>query len=110
MLAQELRYAAYDGRLSELSPSISAAFMPLVSDNWSKYFAWNGSGPQPAAERAKLQALVREVHAQGRRLRFWGTPETPPAREAVWQQLRAAGVDYINSDDLSGLQAWLQAH
>lgn len=107
MLAQALRYAAYDGRLNELNLSLSAEFMPLVSDNWSDHFTWRGSGPQPEAERAKLQRLVREVHAQARRLRFWGTPETPPAREAVWQQLRAAGVDYINSDDLSGLQAWL---
>jgi hypothetical protein len=107
MLGQALRYAAYDGRLSELSGNPSAAFMPLVSDNWSDHFAWDGSGPQPEAERAKLQRLVRQVHAQGRRMRFWGTPETPGPREAVWQQLRAAGVDYINTDDLSGLQAYL---
>jgi glycerophosphoryl diester phosphodiesterase len=110
MLSQELRYAAYDGRLSELREGLSAAFMPLVSDNWSDQFTWNGTGLQPEAERVKLQQIVRQAHAQGRRLRFWGTPETAPARESVWLQLRAAGVDYINTDDLGGLQAWLPRH
>lgn len=110
MLSQALRYAAYDGRPSELKEGLSAAFMPLVSDAWSNQFSWQGAGPQPEAERAKLQQIVQQVHAQGRRLRFWGTPEAAPARECVWLQLQAAGVDFINSDDLSGLQRWLPRH
>lgn len=74
MLSQALRYAAYDGRLNELGQGLSAAFMPLVSDNWSSHFTWNGSGPQPEEERAKLQQLARQVHDQGRRVRFWARP------------------------------------
>ena len=43
--------------------------------------------------------------AQGRRLRLWGTPDRP----AVWELLRESGVDLINTDDLTGLRAFLTA-
>ena len=44
-------------------------------------------------------------------MRFWATPDLPgPARDAVWGELLAAGVDYLNTDDLAGLEAFLDAH
>ncbi len=62
----------------------------------------------PEDERGKLHAIVATAHADGRRVRFWNTPDTPgPERDAVWQELLAANVDYINTDDLSGLSTFL---
>jgi hypothetical protein len=41
-------------------------------------------------------------------VRFWATPEGPrKAREAVWAELLAAGVDYINTDNLKALERFL---
>jgi hypothetical protein len=40
-------------------------------------------------------------------VRFWATPEQPPQREAVWQELLAAQVDYINTDHLDALEEFL---
>lgn len=97
------RLVAVDGRVSDLAGKTSAELIPLVSDNWSSHFTWRGEGAMPAAERTKLRELVEAAHAQNRRLRFWGSPDSPP----FWQELQAAGVDVIGTDDLALLQSHL---
>ena len=104
---QPVRYAAYDGRLSDLGVSTDASFIPLISDNWTRHFTWQGIGRMPEAERAKLRAIVQTAHANSQRVRFWATPEASPQREAVWQELLAAQVDYINTDHLQALRDFL---
>lgn len=109
MEAQRTRYAFYDGRLDDLTGPATASFIPLVSSNWTQSFLWQGIGPFPAAERDRLRTLVDTAHRQGRRVRFWATPDVPgPAREAVWTELLAAGVDHLNTDDLAGLEKFLR--
>ncbi|MGK5627277.1 phosphatidylinositol-specific phospholipase C/glycerophosphodiester phosphodiesterase family protein [Streptomyces sp. URMC 123] len=111
MEAQRTRHAFYDGRLEDLGGAAPASFCPLISADWTKTFSWQGAGPMPAAERARLRAIVGEAHAHRRRVRFWATPDTPgPARDALWRELVAADVDHINTDDLPGLEAFLRAH
>ena len=108
MLAQGTRYAGYDGRLSDLDSQAPASFMPLVSDNWTKNFTWNGTGPMPAAEEQKLRDIVTKAHSHGYRLRFWATPDQAgPARDALWSKLLDVGVDQLNTDDLDGMQRFL---
>jgi hypothetical protein len=105
MRAAPVRFAAFDGRLPDLARAapLPPTFMPLVSESWAKVSRWNGSGPPPAALRQEIDRLVGLAHAQHRRIRFWGTPDT----EATWTLLRDAGVDLINTDDLPGLRAFL---
>lgn len=111
MLAAPVRYAAYDGRLSDLETGTSASFMPLVSDNWTTTFTWTGRGRMPTAERLKLRAIVARAHRHGYRVRFWATPdEAGPARSAVWREELRAGVDHLNTDDLVGMRRFLAAH
>ncbi len=103
LAAQPVRYAALDGRLDDLAANPSVALVPWISDNWTKHFTWKWTGHMPDAERAKFHALIAQAHAQGRLIRFWGTPDTPEA----WQLLRAAGVDFINTDHLTALRDFL---
>ncbi|MFJ2742866.1 phosphatidylinositol-specific phospholipase C/glycerophosphodiester phosphodiesterase family protein [Streptomyces sp. NPDC087440] len=111
MEAQRTRYAFYDGRLPDLATSAPASFIPLISSNWAESFTWSGTGPFPRAEQDKLHALVRGAHHRSRRVRFWGTPDTPgPARDALWHALLAARVDHINTDDLTALEKFLRAY
>jgi glycerophosphoryl diester phosphodiesterase len=100
--AEPRRFVAVDGRLADLDTKIAPTLVPLISDNWSQFFAWRGSGEFSAAERSKLQSLVLRAHEQGRRLRFWGCPDN----EAVWRELAAAGVDLIGADDLPALRSF----
>ncbi|MFJ5839033.1 phosphatidylinositol-specific phospholipase C/glycerophosphodiester phosphodiesterase family protein [Streptomyces shenzhenensis] len=111
MAAQSERRAFYDGRLADLGTSAPASFIPLISDNWTLNFSWLGAGRFPDAERQKLRSIVGAAHARGQQVRFWATPDVAgPARDALWAELLAAGVDYLNTDDLAGLEAFLDAH
>ncbi len=111
MQAQEVRYAACDGRLTDLDSEFSADVIPMVSDHWGRNFTWRGEGPMPPEERKKLDEIVLKSHAKGRLVRFWATPDVrSAARETVWRELLAAGVDLINTDDLEGLRRFLLEH
>lgn len=110
MQAQEKRFGFYDGRSVDLLSGKPAEFMPIVSDNWTRLFTWQGVGRMPELERAKLRAYVESAHSNGYRVRFWATPDQAgDARDAVWNELYDAGVDHINTDDLAGLQSFLSA-
>ncbi|MFR9726116.1 phosphatidylinositol-specific phospholipase C/glycerophosphodiester phosphodiesterase family protein [Streptomyces sp. MS19] len=110
MEAERVRYAFYDGRPEDLGSGAPASFVPLISANWTSLFSWPGTGPFPAAQRDVLHRYVGAAHAAGQRVRFWATPDVPgPARDAVWSELLAAGVDHLNTDDLPGLAAFLRA-
>ncbi|RRO16147.1 hypothetical protein EIL87_13905 [Saccharopolyspora rhizosphaerae] len=101
------RYAFLDGSTGG-SIGADPAVVPLVSDDWTEVFSWDGSGDMPAEERAELQRIIDDAHAAGQRVRFWATPDDPGAeREAVWTALAEVGVDHINTDDLAGLQEFL---
>ena len=108
MQAQRVRYAFYDGRMSDLGVATDQAFVPLISDNWTRHFTWQGAGPMPAPEREKLRNIVATAHANGQRVRFWATPEQAQLREAVWQELLDAEADYVNTDHLEALSDFLQ--
>jgi hypothetical protein len=110
MQAATKRLSFYDGRMSDLGGPLPASVMPLISDNWTKHFTWQGVGAMPEAERAKLRMIVATAHARGQQVRFWATPDAAlPNREAVWRELVAADVDVLNTDDLAGLQRFLLA-
>ncbi|MFJ8801882.1 phosphatidylinositol-specific phospholipase C/glycerophosphodiester phosphodiesterase family protein [Streptomyces sp. NPDC102487] len=111
MEAQTVRHAFYDGRLADLGSAAPASFVPLISDNWTLNFSWLGAGPFPAVERAKLRTITATAHRNRQKVRFWATPDVAsPEREALWRELLAADVDYLNTDDLGGLQEFLDAH
>ena len=110
MEAQTVRRAFYDGRLADLGSAAPASFISLISDDWQANFTWLGAGVFPDAERQKLRLIVAQAHAHGQTVRFWNTPDVAgPSRDALWDELFAAGVDFLNTDDLAGLEAFLDA-
>lgn len=98
-----VRHAAIDGRPKDLDGDKSAALIPWVSQSWGVMFKWDGTGDMPEDERKKLTEHVAKAHKQGRKVRFWATPEKPE----VWKELRRAGCDFINTDKLDDLRAFL---
>ncbi len=104
MAAEPVRYAALDGTLADLSANASADLVPWISADWKKTFTWDGASAMPEEQQRLLRQIVSKAHEQGRRVRFWGTPDTP----AFWKVLWDAGVDLINTDDLAGLEGFLR--
>jgi len=105
MAAERSRFSAVDGRLPDLATNAPVALVPLISDNWTKQFKWRGTGALSVDERTKLRELVRQTHAQGRRLRLWAAPDN----EAGWKELYESGVDLLNTDHLAELERFLRS-
>ncbi len=108
MLAENVRYAGYDGRLEDLNSKLPLNVMPLISENAWKIIPSTKFGIIREAEFNKLKQIVDTAHQTGRKIRLWATPDSPSLyRTQVWNRLLRIGVDYINTDDLSGLKNFL---
>jgi len=103
MAGESVRYAACDGLIEDIEAAPPVDLVPLVSSRWGITFKWNGRGEMPEKERAVLRQLVEKAHRNGQRLRFWGAPDNP----AAWKELRAAGVDLLNTDRLGDVRRML---
>ncbi len=103
MAAQSVRHAFVDGRGVDLENNPPATLVPWVSENWQKLSPWRWQGAMPPEARLALRAWIDRAHGQGRRVRFWNTPDRPE----VWRTLIEAGVDFVGTDDLAGLQRFL---
>lgn len=102
--AESPRYVGYDGRLEDLlSGEVNRHFMPMVSDNWTAHFRWDGEGDIPAEELDRLRDLAQRARDAGVLLRFWNIPDRP----RVWSILRAAGVGLIGTDRIEELSVFL---
>lgn len=97
------RIAACDGELADLDANPPAELVPWISAQWTKSFKWDGRGTMPQEELDKLREVVKRCHTQHRKLRFWGSPDTP----AFWAVLRDNDVDLINTDHLPECRAFL---
>jgi hypothetical protein len=102
---QKVRYAGIDGRPGDLDSDEPSHLVPYISARWWSEFRWRGQGAMPEQERDRLRTIVKKAHRHGRLVRFWATPELP----VLWRELRSAGVDLINTDQLAALRDFLLA-
>ncbi len=94
VLRTEPMLAFIDGRPSDIGKGYSSWVMPVVSDHYKNHLKWNGKGDISDEEQVKLRKLVSKVHAEGKKLRLWASPDNPNA----WKTFRKIGVDLINTD------------
>lgn len=97
--------AGIDGRFSDLPSNYTYAQMPMVSASWLDFFEYRGT-PLSDVERMTLRSLVRQVHREGRRVRFWGVPDTP----VYWQETIDSGADFVNTDSPAKVAAWFASY
>ena len=102
--AQAERFCAIDGRPEDLASGVSTNLVPMISESWNTAFGRLQGSPLSEPTRAALHAYVRRAHDQRRVVRFWGAPD----REWFWKELQQAGVDYINTDRIPDLAAFLR--
>lgn len=94
-------FILFDGVLSKEYAANALKKIPLLSDNIAYYV--HGNAPT-REEWQHLQIAVKKAHDLKKQVRFWGTPDNME----VWKQLMALGVDYINTDHINALGAFLQ--
>ena len=90
----EPKLAFLDGRPGDLEKQIDSGIMPVISDHYKNHLSWNGKGNMPEEQELKLRKLVSKVHAEGKKLRLWASPDNPNA----WETFGRIGIDLINTD------------
>lgn len=75
---------------------------PQVSESYEGVLGTLAS-PLPDAAKAKLTDFVQRVHASGKKTRLWGAPDGV----TTWTELRDAKIDWLNTDHLAELRAFL---
>ncbi len=94
----------FDGRFDETYPQALQWRVPLISDSFGRYSRWNGLGKLPANESAKVQNAITKAHQQGKKIRFWASPDT----RTSYQTFIQLGVDWLGTDQLTQLSEYLQ--
>jgi hypothetical protein len=98
------RLAGLDGEMPDLEkPNTDGVFL-WMSEDWRHYFKWNGEGPIPSDQKARLLEIVSKSHERNMKVRFWNAPQSAN----FWGELRRDGVDLMNADDLAGLEKFLR--
>ncbi len=72
--------------------------------NWNSHFSWKGRGLMPPEEIKKLQTLVNDIHAKGRKVRFYAVPDNM----RYWMTAIQNGCGLINTDKLAELNEFLE--
>ena len=84
---------SFDGTLQEYSPQ-QLERIHIISLNFVFFSRWDGQGSIKEDELKRLQETITTVHASGKPIRFWGSPDG----EIAWQTFHQLGIDYINTD------------
>lgn len=103
MMKEGYQGISLDGRPNDLGKGISTELMPVVSDHYANWSSWKGKTEPLPEELSRIRELAQRVHAEGKKLRLWAIPDN----EMAWTALLDAGVDFINTDRLKELNAFL---
>lgn len=75
----------------------------LVSLSFERYSHWNGENDLPDSDRKVLLHVIDSVHQAGKKIRFWAAPDN----ENSWSAQMKLGVDFIGTDKIQALSAFL---
>ena len=97
-------YIWFDGELPNTYSPAALSRIAMLSDDCRRYSTWSGKSNIPALEKARLEAAIAKAHQLHKPVRFWDAPDEINA----WYQFMQLGVDYINTDHITALSAFLQ--
>ncbi len=97
-------YLFFDGRPEINYSKTQLERVGLISQSFANYTKWNGKGILVKKEKEALETVIKQVHGQGKKIRFWGTPDNINA----WKMLMNMGIDYLNTDKVEELGPYLR--
>jgi alkaline phosphatase len=93
----------FDGRLNENYTSDQLSRIEMISEDLKQITVWNGKGVMTQADADKVQAIIKKVHDQNKKVRFWATQDNVN----TWMTLMNLKVDYIGTDNVSALTQFI---
>lgn len=81
-----------------------SARVELISFPFTAYSKWDGKEKLGKADYSHVKGLVDSVHAAGKKIRFWATPDT----KTSWLTLMDLHADLIGTDMIESLGNFIQ--
>ena len=97
-------YIYFDGRPAITYTPEQLKRISIISDDFKQYTKWNGKGTLTAPDKKKIETEIANVHALGKKIRFWATPDIVNA----WITLQKLKVDYIGTDNVTELASFIE--
>lgn len=97
-------YIFFDGRPGKPYTAAQLKRISMISTNFRSHVTWNGKDKISNADRKKILSIVDEVHAKGKKMRFWATPDS----EHAWKELMDLKMDVIVTDKVEALATFLR--
>lgn len=97
------RILSLDGRIKDLDKGFTNEDMPVISESFSKVTSWDRKQPVTEAQWHLAKSFIEKVHQKGKKCRLWAVPDT----KETWQRLLDYRIDFINTDKLQELAAYL---
>lgn len=97
-------YIYFDGRPEINYTPAQLARIGLISQSFQNYTPWNGKGSLTKKDKMNIEKVIRQVHNQGKKIRFWATPDHINA----WKMLMNLNIDYLNTDKVEELGGYLR--
>jgi alkaline phosphatase len=97
-------FIAFDGILGAHYSPAALSRIVMMSDDLHSYTHWGGPGTIPPADKKALLTAIDWSHDLHLPVRFWDAPDFPNA----WDQLIRLRVDFINTDHIRQLAAYLR--
>jgi alkaline phosphatase len=98
-------FITFDGRPGIAYSTEQLKRVAMISTSFRDHAKWDGRHDISADELEKIQSLMAQVHAKGKKMRFWATPDFP----AAWQTQMRLNFDVIVTDDVTGLAGFIAA-
>lgn len=95
----------FDAQFTVEYPEAALKRVVMFSDNFKNYSQWNGQGNIAEADSLAVIKAIHTAHTLHKKVRFWNAPDT----EEAWTFFMHAGVDYINTDHIAEIAAFLRA-
>ena len=100
-----LNYIRFDHQNLDDLDQIDLNKIALISQNFKNYSNWNGLGRLTEEDLKKVENVIKKVHEEGLKVRFWAAPDTKTA----WGRYAKMGVDYINTDHPAEASKYLES-
>ncbi len=97
-------YIFFDNHFDVAVSASKLSRVAMISLSFSKYFLWNGKSTPDTLKVKRVQQLVDSAHLLGKPIRFWAAADTPMS----WQLQKNLAIDYIGTDQIEKLAAWLK--
>lgn len=93
-------YIQFDGRPGNTYKPEALAKVALISDSYANYLIKGTQTP----DTARMRKAVNAAHALGKPFRFWAHPDN----EEGWMNMTKIGADFINTDHIDQLAAFMK--